>query len=143
MYIFFILVVACAAYYYFVVMKQIQRKKDDAEQFQRDHPEASKVYLKTGMTGLLTSEEVTILGVNDNEPVLFYEGLKQGFFLMPGKSVIEVSCSWTRPGVLHKNVTTEVAPSKQEVEAEAGKAYRLGFDRDAETYVFEELTAAI
>lgn len=141
MHIFLILVIACAAYYYFVVLKQINRKKGDALQYKREHPEAATVYLKTGMASLFTSETITVLEVNGAEPVLFYEGTKQGFFLLPGKSVIEVECSWTRPGVVHKNVTTQIAPSKQEVEAEAGKQYRLGFDREAKTYVFEELAA--
>lgn len=143
MYIFVVLVAACAAYYYFVVLKHMQGQKEKTEQFQRDHPEAARVYLRTGIKDLYFGGTMTVFNVDDEEPIRFHEGLglKEGLLLLPGKHTLEVAYGWSRPGLVHKTVTTQIAPSKQEVEAEAGKTYRLTFDRSEKVYVFSEMTA--
>jgi hypothetical protein len=46
--------------------------------------------------------------------------------------------TYNRPGVLHKNVMTTYGPVKKDLAIEAGKNYTLGFDREAETFTFEE-----
>lgn len=143
MYIFIILVAGCALYYYFVVGKHMQGKKEKTEQFRRDHPEAATVYLRTGLKDIYFAGTMAVFDVDDEEPIRFYEGmgLKEGLLLLPGKRVLNVSYGWSRPGIIHKTVTTQIAPSKQEVEPEAGKTYRLTYDRKENVYVFSEMTA--
>lgn len=119
----------------------MDKKKKIAQDYLAKHPDAAKVYLKTGMKSWYSSEVTTVFFVNGEEPVHFYEGMSQGILLLPGRNVLDVAAGSTRPGILHKNVTTQVEPSKQEVEAEPGKSYTLGFNFKEEHYVFEEKAA--
>ena len=136
---FVFIVLFCAGYYYYM-HKMLAARKAKAEQYLSEHPDAAKVYLQNGMKGL-THEATTVISVNDEPPQLFYEKMKQGVLLLPGTNILEVTYAWNKPGILRKNVTTTYEASKQEVEVEPGKNYRLGFDRDAESYTFEELPA--
>ena len=126
-------------YYYVAVRVQLRKKKAAAEAFLAAHPDAAKVFTKMGLWGLYG--ELTAIGVDDQPPTEFYEGLMagQGFLLLPGGHVVEATYAWTRPGILHKTVTTRIGPSKLEVVAEPGKRYRLSFNRREEQYRFEEL----
>lgn len=132
-----IFVVLFAGGYYYYMQKMLKAKRDQADAFLASHPDAARVYLQTGMKGL-TSDATTVIDVDGEAPVHFYEGRKQGILVEPGKRVLNVAYAWTRPGILHKNVTTEVEPSRQEVEVEAKKSYILGFDKKAEAFVFTE-----
>ena len=67
------------------------------------------------------------------------EGFKQGFYLAPGKHRITSSFEKTRPGFFSKTVTTQYAPSTQEVEVEAEKTYSYSFDKKNEQYTFTEV----
>jgi hypothetical protein len=49
-----------------------------------------------------------------------------------------MSYSSSRPGIIHKTVTKTYGPSKKELVIAAGKNYLLGFDREQETFTFEE-----
>lgn len=142
MYIFVVLVIACAAYYYFVVMKHMQGQKNKTDQFQIEHPDAARVYLRAGVKDIYFGGTMTVFHVDGEEPIRFHEslGLKEGVLLLPGKRVLDVAYGWSRPGIVHKSVTTQIAPSKQEVEPEAGKSYKLTFDRSEKVYVFKEIT---
>ena len=138
MYVVIFLIIVSVVYIPYM-KKHMNNRKKTADDFLSAHPDAARVYLKTGMKGMLSSEETTIFSVNDQDPVFFYENRTQGVLLLPGKNVIEVAYGQTRPGILHKNVTTQITPSKQELEIEAGKRYRLGFNMDEKSYMFEEL----
>jgi hypothetical protein len=70
--------------------------------------------------------------------VLFSENLKSGFYVIPGKRMVEMSYSSSRPGIIHKSVTKTYGPYKKELIIAAGKNYLLGFDREQETFTFEE-----
>ena len=133
-----IIFLAVVVFFYMPYMKkQMAKKQAVVDAFLAEHPEASKVFLSTGIKGL-SSDQMTVLGVDGEPPMLFYDGRRQGVVLLPGQHVVEVAYGWTRPGLLHKNVTTQVEPSKQEVEIEARREYLLSYDRDGEHYVFEE-----
>lgn len=127
-----------AAGYYVYMRKTLAARRDRADAFLSEHPDAARVFLQVGMKGL-SSDAITVISVDDNAPVFFSEGRKQGVLLAPGRHILEVAYAWTRPGILHKNVTTQVEPSRQEVEAEARKTYKLDFNREEEEYVFEEI----
>ena len=110
------------------------KKKRGAAKFAEENPAASKVLIASAINGLLT-----VLSVNDEKPNTFFESNKKGFFLLPGENVIEAQYSWTRPGVMHKTVTTTVGPNKIKVTAEASKRYQISYDKKAEEYHFEEI----
>lgn len=52
--------------------------------------------------------------------------------------MLEVSASKTRPGVVHKTVTTEYGPVDQEVEVVMGKEYLFSFDAKEEIFTLVE-----
>ena len=123
------------------VLKYMKKKKAEQEAFASANPTAAKVYTKLGLGDIFSSEAVTVVAVNDGPPTPFYDGIKegQGFFVLPGKSVIDVEYARTRPGILHKTVTTRTGITKQEIDAQPGKRYRLGFNREGEHFVLEEI----
>lgn len=124
-----------------IAMRKIKLKREEQEAFASANPTASKVYTKIGLGGLFSSEAVVVSAVNGEQPAFFYDGVKegQGFFALPGKNVVEVEYSNTRPGVLHKTVTTTTGPTKQEITIEAGKRYRFSFARGVNQFTLEEL----
>lgn len=58
---------------------------------------------------------------------------------MPGDIVLRVTYSYTRPGVLHKTVTTTWGPAKVNLHLEANKEYALTFDKKEEEFKLEEI----
>ena len=122
-------------------MKMIKKKREEQDAYAGANPTAAKVYTKVGLGDLFSSESVVVSAVDGAPPVSFFDGIRegQGFFALPGKHVIEVEYSRTRPGVLHKTVTTSTGTTRQEIETEPGRRYRLGFRRDEKRFVLEEL----
>ena len=105
-----------------------------------NHPDCARVFLTSRFA--IASEAVEVHSVNDETPALFNKGAKGGFYVKPGTNVIEISYSHTRPGVFYKTVTKSTGIMAQQIEVEAEKTYRLGFNRDAETFIFEEIPEA-
>ena len=118
----------------------IKTKKNNADQkkFEEENQDISKVYLKTKIGGIV-SDAMYIISVDGELPHNFGQGLKGGFYAGPGKHIIEMQYTWTRPGVLYRNVTKTIGPEKVEIEIEASKKYNLSFNRDKEEFVFEEI----
>ncbi len=131
-YVLILMAVIMVVYVPFMYM-YMKKKKAQAADFHAAHPNAAKVYITGVMQGSLT-----VLSVNDDVPNNFYEGTKQGFFLLPGANVIEVQYTWSKPGIVHKTVTTTVGPNKIKVEAEPYKVYTINYDKSEEQYIFRE-----
>ena len=123
-----------------IVYAIVQRKHRAASNsvFLKAHPDAAKVYLAT--KALVTSEAALIHVVNGGTPEKFFDGAKTGFYLPPGQNSVEISYTYTRPGILYKNVSQSTGVVKKELVVEAYKNYYLGFDRKAEQFTFEELS---
>ncbi|HCC34894.1 MAG TPA: hypothetical protein DEQ02_04390 [Ruminococcaceae bacterium] len=117
---------------------RIRRSRKSNENFLVKHPDAAKVYLTS--KALVTSEAVNVYTVNGSEPERFFKGTKGGIYLIPGQSLVEISYSYTRPGVMYKNVTKSTGVVKKTLEVQANTAYILGFDRKAEEFTFEIFT---
>ncbi len=115
-----------------------KKTKENQKKFEEENKGIVKVYLKTKMAGIVT-DSMIIYKIDNNEPHRFGEGMKSGIYLKNGKHTIEVQYSWTRPGVMYKNVTQTVGPTKIEVEVEESKKYNLSFNRDKEEFIFEEI----
>jgi hypothetical protein len=120
--------------------KRMGEMQSSNRDFMARHPDAAKVYLTT--RAFITSEAVKVHSVNGGVPELFAEMGKSGFLVLPGTCTVEVSYSYTRPGVLHKNVTTTTDVVKKELVTEARKNYLLGFNRDENVFTFEEYDPA-
>ena len=118
-----------------VVLNLNYKKKKEA--FLKEHPDAIKVFLST--KALITSEVVTVHLINDLVPVKFMEKGKTGVYLIPGTSRVQMSYTYTRPGIMYKNVTKSTGVIERELEVEKNKNYLLSYDRKVEDFVFEEL----
>jgi hypothetical protein len=116
---------------------RLRGAKASNKNFLTEHPDAAKVYLVA--KALITTEAARVHSVNGGKPESFFEGSKSGFYLAPGRSSVEISYTYSRPGVLHKTVTTSTGAVKKELVAEANKSYFLGFDRKAQNFTFELL----
>lgn len=117
----------------------LKKRKRMQKDYLAQHPDAARVFLTS--KALITSEAVSVHQVNGDYPAMFTEGGKSGFYAKPGSNIIVISYSYTRPGVLYKNVTKSTGEVRQEIEVEAGCSYMLGFDRGEETFTFEELSS--
>ncbi|MDR2522348.1 MAG: hypothetical protein LBC93_01390 [Synergistaceae bacterium] len=117
---------------------RLNKIRASGQEFLAKHPDAAKIYLT--QRALITSEAVEVHAVGGEAPMLFVEKGKRGFYILPGKHMVEVSYSYTRPGVLYKNVTQSTGAVQKELVTEPRKSYLLGFDRNAEAFTFTETT---
>ena len=122
-----------------IMIIYMKRKKKKAADYLALHQEAVSVFIIHRRKGFV-SDTLTVHSVNNAKPNTFIRESKNGFFLLPGKNSLEVSYSWTRPGVLYRNVTTNVPASIQTVTVETGKTYEISYDTKEEKYSFEERT---
>ena len=95
-----------------------------------------KIYLTTGFNAITSKTLSGRILSPDAYPTIAYEGTKSVIYALPGTVDVELTYSYTRPGVLHKNVTTTWGPTKLSLEVEKGKTYSLAFDKDEETFKF-------
>lgn len=137
MYIAIVFVLYIVIFIPYMIIKN-KKAKQNSTKYEEENPDCSKVYVKKSFGGIV-SDNMVIYSINDEQPNNIYEMGKQGFFLKPGSHVIELEYSWTRPGVMYKTVTKSTGRNKIEVETEANKKYWVYFDRDNESYEFEEM----
>ena len=143
MYLYFgVVIIFVIGYQIFMFIRANKRKKEVLEWLEKN-PKAAKVYIKTNsslLASMFTPSSIRLIAIDDNHPMTsFAEGFKQGFYLAPGKHRITSSFEKTRPGFFSKTVTTQYAPSTQEVEVEAEKTYIYSFDKKNEQYTFTEV----
>ena len=134
LYVFCAMAIAMVVSIVYVIIKNKSMKESGAS-FLKSYPDAARVFLTA--KALITSEAVTVYSVNGGEPSRFVDGGKTGFYLVPGSSKVEISYSYTRPGVLHKTVTTSTDVVEKILETEPNQSYMLGFDRKEECFTFE------
>jgi hypothetical protein len=112
---------------------RVRKTRGNAQNFLQKHPDAAKIIIKGAASGHFAP-----LKINDAPPILFNDGMKAAFYLAPGENIIEFQYTWTRPGVMHKTVTTTIGPSKVSVQAEPNKTYYISYDKKEEVCRFEE-----
>lgn len=111
----------------------------NSNKFLQENPGASKLFTKNKSIGI-TSQTIEILKVDDNESSsVFVEGMKYGIYLKPGNRELTVRATSTRPGILHKRVTTVWGPMKINVNIEPEKTYELRFDKKEEQFSIHEI----
>ena len=96
------------------------------------HPNAVKIELSSG-NNVITQKQL-YARVISGEAAIFNEKAKYIVCADPGDIVLEVTYTYTRPGVLHKTVTTTWGPAKVELNVERGKDYLLSFDKKEEQF---------
>lgn len=133
-YILIALVVGYLAYYFIWRQKEAKKLQEWLDQ----HPNAVKVYTK-GKISLIGSGTLTIIDVDGEQPKQFTEGLKGGFYVLPGTHVVCSQYQKQRASLVYKSVTTTYDATKQEIEVEAGKTYLYSFDEKEAEYKFEEI----
>ena len=131
----FMVVASVLAIIYSIGMnKKNNRKK---AKFLEENPNAARIFMT--MKGAVVNEVVQIITVNGEEPIKFTEKLKGGVYAKPGSATLEVNYTYTRPGVMYKSVSESTGIVSIEVEVEANKSYKIGYDRKAQDFTFEEI----
>lgn len=118
-----------AAVFSFVSIKM---NKKALTKWLAEHPNAVKIELSSG-NNIITQKQL-YARVISGEAAIFSEKAKYIVCADPGDIVLEVTYTYTRPGVLHKNVTTTWGPAKVELNVEKGKDYLLSFDKKEEQF---------
>ncbi|MFT4451935.1 MULTISPECIES: hypothetical protein [Parvimonas] len=111
-----------------------KKRKQGYERWLSDHPDAVKIYLSTSFSPITSKSLVGRILSQNAYPSIAYEGTKSVIYALPGTVDVELTYSYTRPGILHKNVTTTWGPTKLSLEVEKGKTYSLAFDKEEETF---------
>ena len=118
-----------AAVFSFVSIKM---NKKALTKWLAEHPNAVKIELSSG-NNVITQKQL-YARVISGEAAIFSEKAKYIVCADPGDIVLEVTYTYTRPGVLHKTVTTTWGPAKVELNVEKGKEYLLSFDKKEEQF---------
>ena len=118
-----------AAVFSFVSIKMNQKA---LTKWLAEHPNAVKIELSSG-NNVITQKQL-YARVISGEAAIFNEKAKYIVCADPGDIVLEVTYTYTRPGVLYKNVTTTWGPAKVELNVERGKDYLLSFDKKEEQF---------
>lgn len=118
---------------YFMNKKAMLKSGDE---FLSKHPNAVKVFTKSG--GFIVKNIMNVIKVNGEYATLFQNKEGEGFYALPGNNEIVAEFSWTRPGVLHKTVTTSTGETTFEVELKSGRDYILTFDKKESTFKIDE-----
>ena len=126
---FVIAIFILAAVFSFVSIKMNQKA---LTKWLAEHPNAVKIELSSG-NNVITQKQL-YARVISGEASIFNEKAKYIVCADPGDIVLEVTYTYTRPGVLHKTVTTTWGPAKVELNVEKGKDYLLSFDKKEEQF---------
>jgi hypothetical protein len=111
--------------------------KASGRRFLEEHPGAARIYLS--LKALAVMGTVTVHSVDGGGPVFFSQGVKSGLYVLPGRRIVEMSYTQSRPGILYKTVTKTIGPVKKELILEANKNYLLDFDRSQEAFTLKAI----
>ena len=110
----------------------IKMNKNALNKWMAAHPNAVKIELSSG-NKVITQNQL-YAEVVSGDAAIFADKTKYIICAVPGDIVLNVSYSYTRPGVLHKQVTTTWGPAKVEFTVEGGNDYLLSFDKKEEQF---------
>ena len=135
-YVFTVMIIACVVAVVYGYAR-LAKMKVSNQNFLAKHPDSAKIYLT--QRALITSEAVTVYSVDGEAPQSFNESGKTGFYVVPGERKVEVDYTYSRPGIMHKNVTESTGVVEKTLMTEPRKSYLLSFDRDEEAFTFTEV----
>lgn len=131
------LIVALFVGCFIIAIVSLKKNKAAKDRWLEQHPGAVKLMLKSE-NKVITSNQISA-AVISGEATAFMETSGYVIYAMPGDVVLEVVYTYTRPGVLYKNVTKTWGPSRVEVHLEGGRDYCLSFDKDEERFELSEV----
>ncbi len=114
----------------------LKRRKDKAQAYEHENPQFVKIYIqRTELNDILT-----VVSINDAKPVMFAKGIQYGFYALPGKNVIYVTYQWITRSMtaLTGYETHTVDDEEMQVNIEAGKEYKLGYNHKSQKYELTE-----
>lgn len=132
--------IICIAYLFIglpLTMLYLKKNKMKAKSHLEKNPDSAKMIINTRLAFGDLSDTLIVTYINNEPPIHFYEKRKIGYFLHPGKNIIEAEASWTRKGLM-KTTTTTTGSIKIEVVAEAKKTYILKYNTEENNFIFEE-----
>lgn len=106
------------------------------EQFLQQYPNAAKVYF-SGPRERFSGLGATISQVNGEKPAFFFDRKKDGFFLLPGENLVDVTFQKSTHLLLFTRHTYS-GNLQYNLVAEAGKCYFLRYNFKTEQITFEE-----
>lgn len=115
----------------------MKMNKKAKEKWLDEHKGAVKVSLSSG-TNLITSKQL-LAEVVSGEAAIFTDKTSYVIYAMPGDIGLRVTYSYTKPGVLHKTVTTTWGPTTINLHLDPNKEYALTFDKKEEEFKLEEI----
>lgn len=116
----------------------MKRRKNNVAKWVEAHPNYVKVYLRSGM-GIITSKDMRYRVLSGEACREFVtEKMTTVIYAQPGELELELTYSYTRPGVMYKRVTTTWGPTVLKLALEANKTYALSFDKNSENFVLSE-----
>lgn len=115
----------------------MKKMKNKTKKYIEENPDASKIITLTSTFLGDFSDNLDIAKVDGKKPNVFYEKMKRGILILPGKHILEVEASWTRKKVF-KTVHTSTGYKKIEIEVEAKKNYSLKYNTEEKRFIFEE-----
>ena len=117
-----------------IIYRRNRKKKNNV--WLEENQNASKIFMKQNDGTLF------IQAIDGENPRMFSEGLKSGFYLNPGEHFIESSYAITKPGIpgVTRSRSTTYGPSKQRVLIEVNKTYEYSFNSKEKNFVFCEFS---
>ena len=82
-----------------------KKHKGYVNKWLEEHPDSIKVYV-SNPKGAIKQTQITIGAVDDETVMTFNAGMAYGFYLTPGKHILDATCTTQRPGVMYRNVFT-------------------------------------
>lgn len=121
---------------YGIVMLFIWKKKmNDTSSYLEKHPNAAKIYVT--FKHHLVTEKITIFTINGKKAV--HGHLANVYYCESGKDIkLEVSWTYSRPGIFYKSVNKYTDVVELLVDIEAEKNYMLTYNKKEEKFVIKE-----
>lgn len=116
---------------------QVKKFRDTPKNYLAQYPDAARVYLT--YKEFIAGEAVSVYSVNGELPARFVEGSKSGFYLAPGQGAVKVSYEHARRGILPRSATEGTGKTDMVLEVMPRGKYMLGFDCEANEFVFKPL----
>lgn len=127
---------AFGVFYYVSFYLNKKAYDNNSKEFLQKYPNAAKVYLKK--SGWIITDDTKITAVNNENAMYFQEGAKYGVYLIPGKNIVSIEATRTRPGILHKSVSTHIGNTDIEIDVKAEKSYTIYYNYKENRFVIEE-----
>lgn len=113
------------------------KRNKDVDKWLIENKYARKVYLDSSIG--IKSLVVQVQKVNGEKPKIKTIKGKNILYLLPGRNTVSVLCSYTRPDVLRKSVTSVYGPIDVDMDIEHYVDYRISFDLDNNKFIINEI----